>query len=163
MHQIAMAQWAQDIRNALGTIALYGEKLMTANTRTLILRANAIFLLIASSWGLWADLAGAFLGIGPQGPILGAAPHAAIGFVEAHGLAFISGILLWRAEALRSWHLTAATIHTLLGISNIVFWQIFIAADMLAGGYLTTTLHWTFVTLHMLAASTVSMRVPRTV
>lgn len=135
---------------------------MTADTRTILLRVNAIFLLIASSWGLWADLSGAFLGTGPQRAIIGAAPHAAIGFVEAHGLAFIFGVLLWRAEAQRAWHLTAAAVHALLGASNIVFWQIFVAADMLAGGYLTTTLHWSFVTLHLLAASTVGMRVSRT-
>jgi len=124
---------------------------MTTNARTILLRTNAAFLLLASSWGLWADLSGAFLGIGPQRPILAAAPHAAIGFVEAHGLAFIFGVLLWRAEAARAWHVTAAAVHALLGTSNIVFWQIFIAADMLAGGYLTTGLHWSFVTLHLLA------------
>ena len=45
--------------------------------------------------------AGAFLRVGPQRPMLGAAPHAAIGFVEAHGLAFIIGVLLWRAEPVR--------------------------------------------------------------
>jgi hypothetical protein len=131
---------------------------MTANTRTIILKANAIFLLVASSWGLWADLAGAFLGIGPQGPLLSAAPHTAIGFVEAHGLAFIFGVLLWRAEPIPKWHLTAAAIHALLGTSNLVFWQIFVAADMLAGGYLTTTLHWSFVALHILAVSTSGAR-----
>ena len=47
----------------------------------------------------------------------------------------ILGVLLWRAEPLRSWHLTAAAVHVLLGTANLVFWQIFIAADMLAGGY----------------------------
>src|SRR5262245_60532604 len=79
------------------------EKVMTTNARTILLRTNAVFLLLASSWGLWADLSGAFLGVGPQRPILAAAPFAAIGFVEAHGLAFIFGVLLWRAEAARAW------------------------------------------------------------
>lgn len=134
---------------------------MTTNARTILLRANAIFLLLASSWGMWADLSGAFLGIGPQRPILAVAPHAAIGFVEAHGLAFIFGVLLWRAEAVRAWHITAAAVHVLLGTSNLVFWQIFIATDMLAGGYLTTGLHWSFVTLHLLAAGMTATRVPK--
>jgi hypothetical protein len=126
---------------------------MNDTTRRIILRANALFLLIASTGGLFADLAGAFLGIGPQRPILGAAPHAAIGFVEAHGLAFIIGVLLWRAEPARFWHTTAAAVHVLLGSANLLFWQIFVAADALWMGYLTTLLHWTFVVMQLSASS----------
>ena len=100
---------------------------------------------------MWADLAGAFFAIGPQQPILAAAPHAAIGFVEAHGLAFIIGVRLWFALPERAWHLTAAAVHALLGTSNLVFWQIFVAADMLAGGYLTTGLHGMFFVLQLAA------------
>jgi hypothetical protein len=72
-------------------------------------------------------------------------------------------MLLWRAEPLRSWHLTAAAVHALLGTANLVFWQIFIAADMLAGGYITTSLHWLFVALQLcaaVAASRVALRLP---
>ena len=126
---------------------------MGDKTRQFILRANAVFLLIGASWGMWADLAGAFFAAGPQRTILSAAPHAAIGFVEAHGLAFIIGVLLWRAEPVRLWHLTAAAVHVLLGTCNLVFWQIFITADALLMGYVTTSLHWTFVALQLLAAS----------
>ena len=81
---------------------------MNIRIRQLILRANAAFLLIAASFGIYTDLAGAFFATGPQHRILSAAPHAAIGFVEAHGLAFIIGVLLWLAEPARLWHLTAA-------------------------------------------------------
>ena len=127
--------------------------------RKALLVADAIFLLLASTGGMIADLAGAFADIGPQRNVLGPAPHAAIGFVEAHGLAFIIGVLLWRAEPLRSWHLTAAAVHVLLGISNLVFWQMFIAADMLAMGWVTTVLHWLVVALQLgAAASTYSRR-----
>ncbi len=93
--------------------------------------------------------------------ILSAAPHAAIGFVEAHGLAFIIGVLLWRAEPVRLWHLTAAAVHVLLGTCNLVFWQIFITADALLMGYVTTSLHWTFVALQLLAASSAGREVPK--
>jgi hypothetical protein len=127
---------------------------MTTTARKLLLRANAIYLLVAASGGMWADLSGAFMGLGPQGRILAAAPYAAIGFVEAHGLAIILGVLLWRAPPQRSWHLTAAAIHLLLGICNLVFWQIFVAADMLAGGYITTSLHFAFLALQLFAAAT---------
>ena len=126
--------------------------------RKALLVADAIFLLLASAGGMIADLAGAFAGVGPQRNVLGPAPHAAIGFVEAHGLAFIIGVLLWRAEPLRSWHLTAAAVHVLLGTSNLVFWQLFIATDMLAMGWLTTALHWLFVALQLAAAASTDSR-----
>jgi len=125
---------------------------MTPAMRTAILRANAIFLLVASAGGFTSDLVGAFLARGPMAPILAKAPHAAIGFVEAHGLAFILGVLMWRAAASRAWHITAAAIHVLLGTANLVFWQLFIAGDMLAVGYITTALHWLFVALQLTAA-----------
>jgi hypothetical protein len=129
------------------------ETIMSTTTRRLILRANAAFLLAASTGGMWSDLAGAFLGRGHVAPILANAPQAAIGFVEAHGLAFILGVLLWRAAPERSWHLTAAAVHVLLGTANLVFWQIFIAADMLPVGYITTSLHGLFVALQLAAAT----------
>lgn len=49
---------------------------------------------------------------------------------------------------------SATAIHALLDNSNLVFRQILVVADMLAGGYLTTALHWSFVTLPVLAVST---------
>lgn len=127
---------------------------MTTAHRILLLRANAVFLLVASASGFVNDLRGAFAGAGAVVRVLGSAPHAAIGFVEAHGLAFIIGVLLWQAAAERSWHLTAAAVHLLLGTANLVFWPIFIAGDMLIVGYVTTTLHWTFVALQLSAAAT---------
>jgi hypothetical protein len=126
---------------------------MTTTTRRLILRADALWLLFAATGGMIADLTGTFLGIGPQGSVLAAAPEAAIGFVEAHGLALIFGALLWRAAPLRSWHLTGAAVHALLGTANLVFWKMFESADMLAVGYVTTALHIVFVALQLLAAN----------
>jgi hypothetical protein len=124
-----------------------------ARLRKALLVADATFLLVASTGGMIADLAGAFAGIGPQRNVLGPAPYAAIGFVEAHGLAFILGVLLWRAEPVRSWHFAAGAVHVLLGTSNLLFWQIFIATDMLAMGWVTTVLHWLFVALQLTAAA----------
>lgn len=132
-----------------------------ARWRKALLVANAIYLLVASAGGFTADLIGAFTGIGPQKSILGSAPYAAIGFVEAHGLAFIMGILLWRAEPRRSWHLTAVAVHVLLGVSNLVFWKIFVVSDMLLMGYVTTTLHWLFVAAQSVAAVVVARQMPR--
>ena len=129
---------------------------MSPKNRRLLLRANATFLLLASAGGMWSDILGAFFARGHVAPVLANAPHAGIGFVEAHGLAFIIGVLLWRAEPVRSWHVTAAAVHVLLGTANLVFWPLFVAADMLAVGYITTSLHWTFVALQLVAAATSS-------
>jgi hypothetical protein len=125
---------------------------MSMSMRRLILRANAIFLLAAAAGGLCSDLIGAFLLRGPVARVLESAPHTAIGFVEAHGLALIIGVLLWRAEPARIWHLTATAVHLLLGVSNLVFWPIFVAADMLTVGYVTTGLHGVFALLQLCAA-----------
>jgi hypothetical protein len=47
---------------------------------------------------------------------------AAIGFVEAHGPAFILGVPFARAMPSRSRHGTAAAVHALLGTANLLFW-----------------------------------------
>jgi len=82
------------------------------------------------------------------------APYAGVGFLESHGLALILSIWLWRAEANRSWHFTGAAVHALLGTANLLFWQIFIAANIVGAGYLTTSLHWLFAILQLAAAIT---------
>jgi hypothetical protein len=124
----------------------------SARVPLLILRANAIYLTVAAAGGLRGDILGIFFGKGPVARVVDLAPFSGIGFVEAHGLALILGILLWRAAPARAWHLTAAAIHVLLGTANLVFWQIFLSADMLALGYVTTTLHWFFVVAEVAAA-----------
>jgi hypothetical protein len=134
--------------------------ILSQTNRRLLLRANAIFLLVAAAGGLRSDILGIFFGTGPVAPVVASAPHAGIGLVEAHGLAFIIGVLLWRAEPLRSWHLTGAAVHVLLGTANLVFWQIFMAADMLAVGYITTSLHWTFAALQLASAAAAGTSIP---
>ncbi|MDM0002640.1 hypothetical protein QTI24_28845 [Variovorax sp. J22P240] len=116
-----------------------------------VLRADAIFLGVASVSGLLADLIGVTVGLGPQGAFLSATPSAAVGFIEAHGLALILGMLFWHAAPARSWHLAAAAVHLLLGAVNLAFWRFFIVADMLAVGYVTTLLHILFVLLQSYA------------
>jgi hypothetical protein len=125
---------------------------MTSATRRSILRSDALFLGIAGAGGFVSDVLGVFYARGPVGTIVAAAPHAGIGFIEAHGLAFIVACLLWRAAPARSWHVTAAMVHLLLGTANLACWQIFVAADMLAVGYITTALHGLFVALQLAAA-----------
>ncbi len=108
---------------------------MSANSRRLLLRANAVFLIVAAV-GAWvtADFPASFSGSGPIGPLIAHQPALGIGFIEAHGLAIILGVLLWRAVSTTSWHLTGAAIHLLLGTCNVIFWQLFIATDTLPMG-----------------------------
>ena len=97
------------------------------------------------------DIRGALYGLGPQGRVLADAPHAAIGFVEAHGLAVILSVLLWRSAPARSAHAAALALDALLGASNLAFWELFVATDALTIGYVTTTLHLTFAVLNFVA------------
>jgi hypothetical protein len=131
---------------------------MTIAIRHIILSANATFLLAASAGGFASDVRGIFFGLGPVARVVAEAPYAGLGFIEAHGLAFILGILMWRAQPARGWHLAAAAIHVLLGTANLIFWQLFIVSDMLLVGYVTTALHGLFVVLQMSAA--ISARMP---
>ncbi|AAN47879.2 hypothetical protein GS518_14640 [Leptospira interrogans] len=97
------------------------------------------------------DVLGIFFGIGPAASLLKGQEFIGIGGFEAHGLAFILGVLLFKAEAKRSWHITAVAIHSLLGIANILMWGIFISVNSLQMGYITTAMHCIFVLLQLVA------------
>ena len=125
---------------------------MTTTIRHLILRVNALYIGLAGLAGMIFDIRGVLYGTGPQGRALANAPHAGIGFVEAHGLAVILAVLLWRARPERAAHITALAVVALLGTANLAFWQAFIAMDALTMGYVTTGLHWMFVALNLTAA-----------
>jgi hypothetical protein len=124
---------------------------MTTTLRQYVLRANAFYIFAFGCAGLVFDIRGVLFGLGPQGRLLADAPHAGITFVEAHGLAIILSVLLWRAAPTPSWHATALAMDALLGTCNLAFWQMFVATDALFVGYLSTALHLTFATLNLLA------------
>jgi hypothetical protein len=123
--------------------------------RRLILRFHALYLgFFALAGFLFMDMAAVVNGTGPAARLLGSGDPllAAIGFIEAHGLAFILAVLFWRAPAERTWHVTGAATAALLGICNLVFWNLFVVTDALAMGYVTTGLHLTVATLQIGAA-----------
>lgn len=125
---------------------------MSLSARKLLLRINGIMLMIASVVAfLVLDILGIFFGKGPARFVLEGQEFMGVGAFEAHGLAFILAVLLYRAEPKRSWHLVAIAIHSLLGTANILMWGIFIAIHNLPMGYVTTGMHWTFVFLQLLA------------
>jgi hypothetical protein len=126
---------------------------MSESARRVLLRVNAVFLFVAAL-GAWvtADFPASFSGSGPLGPLIAHQPALGLGFIEAHGLAIILGVLLWRAASTISWHLTAAAIHLLLGSCNVIFWQFFIATDTLLMGWVTTVMHGLLFVLQSFAA-----------
>ena len=126
---------------------------MTTQTRQTILRANAIYLCASAVAAILVlDLPQVMFGVGPQSRIVSDRPYVAVGFVEAHGLALILGLFLWRAATDRFSHFAGAGAAALLGTANLVFWDIFPAIDSLAMGYVTTSLHWTFAVVQFTAA-----------
>lgn len=126
---------------------------MSEKFRRGLLRANAVFLVVAGL-GAWLklDFPASFAGSGPLAPLIAHEPSLGIGFIEAHGLALILGVVLWRAASTASWHLTAAAVHLLLGTCNIVFWQLYVITGTLAEGWVSTVIHGLLVALHAGAA-----------
>ncbi|CAH2404031.1 hypothetical protein [Mesorhizobium ventifaucium] len=96
---------------------------MTPALGNLLIRVNAGFLIIASAGGLATDIAGSFFGRGAEAALLADAPGAGIGFIEAHGLALIIGLTMWRIAYSVNWHAFLAAVHALLGTANLLFWQ----------------------------------------
>ncbi|MCB0063755.1 MAG: hypothetical protein KDE19_16645 [Caldilineaceae bacterium] len=120
---------------------------MNHTTRTLILRADAILLAFFGLFGIVMDLLGYFAGMGAWGTLFWQNPLA-VGVVEAHGLALIVALLLLRHATVREtmgWHLTAVSTHLLLGICNLLFWQVFITVNLLPLGVVATLYHFIFV------------------
>jgi hypothetical protein len=126
---------------------------MSADFRRVLLRANAVFLFVAGV-GAWLklDFPATFAGAGPLAPLIAHEPSLGIGFIEAHGLALILGVVLWRAATTTSWHLTAAAVHLLLGTCNVVFWQLYVVTGTLPMGWISTVIHGLLVALHAVAA-----------
>ena len=125
---------------------------MRSTTQTVILRADAAWLILVSATAMLVDVAGAFLERGPESAFLGGHTELGIAFLEAHGLALILGITLWRVPVSRGWHVTAAALHLLLGTSNLLFWNAFFASGMATVGYVTTSFHLMFVLVQIFAA-----------
>ena len=113
------------------------------------LRLDGIFLMLAGGLAMIAETVGHFFGAGPFASDLGS-PHTIGGF-EAHGLAFLIGVLLLRGARLadrRLWHRVGFVTHLFLGSANLLFWTSFVQQGLLAAGYVTTSLHIVLVVVH---------------
>lgn len=118
--------------------------------RRRLLLANGIFLVVVGGVQVVFELAAYFAGAGPYGDVFEQSPYA-IGWVEAHGLAFGIGVLLLTVAARdgrRFWHAFAAGVHTLLGTANLVFWDSFVVFGMVPIGIAATAVHYGLVAAH---------------
>jgi phosphoglycerol transferase MdoB-like AlkP superfamily enzyme len=119
----------------------------SATLRKGFLFADATFLLMAGGMAMLSELLGYFWNVGPQARTFHKSPYTVGGF-EAHGLAVLIAILLYRAGAKdqkRWWHLYAALVHMLLGGANLLFWRTFVYFKAIALGIITTIAHVGFV------------------
>ena len=125
---------------------------MTAARRRLLV-ANGVFLVVVGGIQVVFELLAYYGGAGPYGYIFEESPYA-IGWVEAHGLAFIVGALLLTVavrDLRRFWHVLAAAVHTLLGTANLLLWDSFVDFGMVPMGVAATVVHFVFVAAHIAA------------
>jgi hypothetical protein len=112
---------------------------------------NGVFLVVAGGVQVVLELVGYYAGAGPYGDKFADSPYV-VGWVEAHGLAVIIGVLLLTVAARdgrRFWHVLAAAVHAFLGIANLVFFQGFIAWGLVPAGVAATVVHFALVIAHM--------------
>jgi len=119
-------------------VAQLVEYVAAMGSNASLLRTDAFCLVAASAVAFLLDAVGV--------PVLG------IGFVDAHELALIAGVLLWSAAPRTCWHLAAAAVHAFFAAANVFHWQAFVAADIVAVGFLTTAAHVVFAALGCAAA-----------
>jgi hypothetical protein len=115
--------------------------------RSKLMRANGAFLALVGGAQMSFELLSHFGGIGPLGRIF-AGSHYTIGWLEAHGLAFLIGLLLIfvaAADPKRFWHGFAACVHLLLGGANLLFWSSFVYWGLVPMGAIATVFHGLFL------------------
>ena len=118
----------------------------------LLLVNGTLLALTGAAQGMF-DLAGYFLNLGPTAAALYQNPDA-IGFLEAHGLALIIGLLmvLNRNAQGAAWHWIGASVHLLLGAANLLFWPVFEVNGLVPMGVAATAAHVLFFALQTTSA-----------
>ena len=116
-----------------------------------ILRFHGIFLICLGGIAFANSLLGFQFSIGPFS-FLSQNELAAVGFIEAYGLACILGFFLFLAGAKSyhfAWHLVAALIHLFLLAVNISFWHLYEPLGLQLPGILATGIHFLLVVLEL--------------
>lgn len=115
------------------------------------LRADAVFLGVSGVFGVIADVSSYLSGQGPFGPTFYGDPLV-IGVVEAHALAILTATTLWysaRGTMATFGRWTALAAHLVLGVSNVVWFDVFTGLNADTQGQAVTTLHFVFCALHL--------------
>jgi hypothetical protein len=115
--------------------------------RRLVMMVDGGFLTLAGTTQAILEVVGHHLGRGPLGRIFEHSPHT-IGWVEAHGLAALIGLLFLMVggrDGQRFWHAFALAVHALLGAANLIFWSSFVAFNTMPLGMLATAIHVAFI------------------
>jgi hypothetical protein len=119
--------------------------------RQILMRANGAFLALVGGAQMIFELLSHYFGVGPWARIFVNSPFT-IGFLEAHGLACLIGLLLIGVaapEPKRAWHGFAAGVHVLLGGANLLFWQSFVVWGLATMGGIATVFHGLFLVAHI--------------
>ncbi|GIE95584.1 hypothetical protein [Paractinoplanes rishiriensis] len=116
-------------------------------TRRLVLTADGVFLTLIGGVQFTFELLSYLAGAGPLGAIFENS-HYTLGWVEAHGLATLIGILLLtvaRTDGRPFWNVLALAVHALLGGANLFFWSSFGHFGLVPMGVAATVAHGLFV------------------
>jgi hypothetical protein len=118
--------------------------------RQTLLRTDAIFLGLAGLFGLVSDLLSWTKGAGPFGGLFHTNPTV-IGVVEAHAQAILISFVLWYFVAkpqtvFGNW--IAMLTHAVLGISNLIWFDVFRLVRAETNGAAVTIVHFVFVLLN---------------
>ena len=115
--------------------------------RRIVLRVDAVFLTVAGVFGLVSDLQSYVSGTGPFGQTFFQNPTV-IGVVEAHGLAVLTAGTLWflaTHHTRRVGHWVAVIAHAVMGVSNIVWFDVFRHVQAETQGVAVTVVHFAFI------------------
>lgn len=121
------------------------------NLRRIVLYVNGAFLALMGGPFAIFDLLSYFWGTGPLGMLFHNVGNT-VGLFEAHGLAFILGLVLLRAarwEPVARWHLLGASSHLLLGTSNLIFWSFIVSMGVVTAEIVITSIHFLFFGLQL--------------
>ena len=116
----------------------------------MLFRINGTFLVVVGGVQVVLELLSYYAGAGIYGPIFRSSPYT-IGWVEAHGLALLIGLLFLRVavpDGRHVWSAFAIAVHTLLGTANLVFWGSFVHFNLVTMGIAATVAHALFVAAH---------------
>ncbi|GIJ50303.1 hypothetical protein Val02_71890 [Virgisporangium aliadipatigenens] len=116
----------------------------------LLFTVNGLFLAVIGGVQVVFELVGHRFGVGPLGDIFDGS-YLTIGWVEAHGQAFLVGLLFLlvaRHDPRAYWHRFALALHVLLGGANVYFWDSFVHYGLVPMGIAATAAHAALVVAH---------------